>query len=149
MQADSKDRGMQYILNVMDAFSRYTIGLKALRTKTALAVLRAFQALATQAGVSPDVTLSDNGGEFQGVWDWCRARDISVIKTHSHSPTENPVERSNKQLRALLSRLFTVRGNKRWVDALPDITETLRNTYNGNLKAHRLQFVGATAGSAY
>jgi hypothetical protein len=55
-----------------------------------------------------------------------------VIKTHSHSPTENPVE---KQLRALLSRLFTVRGNKRWVDALPAITETLRNTYNSNLKA--------------
>lgn len=93
----------------------------------------------TQTGVSPDVVLSDNGGEFQGIWDWCKARNISVIKTYSHSPTENPVERSNKQLRALLSRLFTVRGNKRWIGSLSEITGTLRNTYNGNIKALPLQ----------
>lgn len=65
---DSKDRGMTKILACV-VFSRYCVGLRSLRLKTAAATLRAFKSLTTAAGVTPVVVLSDNGMEFAGHMD--------------------------------------------------------------------------------
>ena len=131
-----KDMSHRYILNVMDAFSRYTVGLRAMTVKTELSTYTAFHSiLNAHGGFRPKMILSDQGKEFNKIRTDQIGSGGKFIHTESHSPTANPVERSNQVLRRALSRMMVVKNTRAWRIHLPEIEEYMRNSYNSTIKA--------------
>jgi hypothetical protein len=81
---------------------------------------------------------TDNGLESKNaVWaDYCAAQDIKQIFSLSHTPTSNRiVERTNLEVRRLITRLFTHNANTVWEPFLQDIVLAKNASWNRSIKS--------------
>ena len=127
LQADLNDmislkhsnNGYQYILTVIDIFTRYAWALP-LKTKHGEAVTRAFKTIFKE--VSPIYLQTDSGkefynSEFRNLLDSKKIKLFSVYSPHKAAI----VERFNRTLKGKMFRYFTHNNTENWVDILPDL----------------------------
>jgi len=122
------NRGWKFILSVKDLATKQ-VWLRALRRKTPAAVLAPLQVIVNNQPPEHRVRAiqSDNGLEFEGVLaEFFRESNIKIIKAPSHTPLSE-IENLNGQVRKMLNELFTRRGQKHWINFLPDIEANLNN----------------------
>ena len=126
----------RYILTIIDLYTRYTWAVP-LKNKEAISIKEAFEDLfeATPDRI-PNKLWSDLGKEFYNKTfeEFLNHNNIEIYSTQN-APDErttygshNPViERFNRTLKHWMYTKFTERGNRIWVDILPELIEKYNN----------------------
>ena len=121
----NKDK--KFILTMIDVYSGQ-VWLRALTFKLAKDVHDVLKKIFED--IKPKLILMDNGGEFKGVnLDFFKELDIKIVYTPSHTPQPN-IERVNRNIRKILSKLFVENKDFVWVDYLSDIESNINNYQN-------------------
>jgi len=134
------DIGFRYCLTVVDCASRYK-GAKALRNKTAIAVLTALEAIYESDKFLrwPAIVNADLGGEFAKVKRECEERGFA-FRPNEKSNHLAFVESFNNQLAKRLfepmseKEIATGRVNKEWYKNLDDIVNKMNRTTTRMIK---------------
>ena len=115
--------GYNYILNIIDVFSRY-VWSTPLKTKDALTVSIKFETLAKK-GLKPEFIWTDDGKEFKGeMIEFANQNDIKLYQTKTGRKSVI-VERFNKTQKELLEKHIELHGN--WINYLKDVTYIYNN----------------------
>ena len=132
------NRWKEYILTVIDVFSRYVFAV-ALKNKSASTIIDAFEEilLNQSQGIYPTFIQSDNGTEFtnKDFAAWCKNKNIGLRFNKTYSPTGNAlVENFNKYLRKLIQLGFVKNNNLKWYENLDDYVYNRNHTKHGTTK---------------
>ena len=133
MQKYSKENdGYRYICVIIDCFSRY-VWVKPLKNKTGKATVKALALLLMNE--RPKLIQADQGTEFfnRDVKRMLEAFGPKLYHTYTDK-TAAIVERVQRTLRGRLGRLFTKRGNFKWIDKIDDIVTAYNNTHHSSIK---------------
>ena len=133
MQKYSKENdGYRYICVIIDCFSRY-VWVKPLKNKTGKATVKALALLLMNE--RPKLIQADQGTEFfnRDVKRMLEAFGPKLYHTYTDKKAAI-VERVQRTLRGRLGRLFTKRGNFKWIDKIDDIVTAYNNTHHSSIK---------------
>ena len=133
MQKYSKENdGYRYICVIIDCFSRY-VWVKPLKNKTGKATVKALALLLMNE--IPKLIQADQGTEFfnRDVKRMLEAFGPKLYHTYTDKKAAI-VERVQRTLRGRLGRLFTKRGNFKWIDKIDDIVTAYNNTHHSSIK---------------
>ena len=133
MQKYSKEiDGYRYICVIIDCFSRY-VWVKPLKNKTGKATVKALALLLMNE--RPKLIQADQGTEFfnRDVKRMLEAFGPKLYHTYTDKKAAI-VERVQRTLRGRLGRLFTKRGNFKWIDKIDDIVTAYNNTHHSSIK---------------
>lgn len=132
MQAYS-DKGYKYILTVIDNFSKYAWA-KPLKSKSGSEVTAAMESIFKQGRVCKKLHV-DQGTEFYNA-DFKKMLlkyNVEMYSTFSVLKAMI-IERWNRTLKTAMWKKFSLNGNYKWVDILPDLVSTYNNTVNSKIK---------------
>ena len=133
MQKYSKENDeYRYICVIIDCFSRY-VWVKPLKNKTGKATVKALALLLMNE--RPKLIQADQGTEFfnRDVKRMLEAFGPKLYHTYTDKKAAI-VERVQRTLRGRLGRLFTKRGNFKWIDKIDDIVTAYNNSYHRTIK---------------
>ena len=133
MQKYSKENdGYRYICVIIDCFSRY-VWVKPLKNKTGKATVKALALLLMNE--RPKLIQADQGTELfnRDVKRMLEAFGPKLYHTYTDKKAAI-VERVQRTLRGRLGRLFTKRGNFKWIDKIDDIVIAYNNSYHRTIK---------------
>ena len=133
MQKYSKENdGYRYICVIIDCFSRY-VWVKPLKNKTGKTTVKALALLLMNE--RPKLIQADQGTEFfnRDVKRMLEAFGPKLYHTYTDKKAAI-VERVQRTLRGRLGRLFTKRGNFKWIDKIDDIVTAYNNTHHSSIK---------------
>ena len=133
MQKYNKENdGYRYICVIIDCFSRY-VWVKPLKNKTGKATVKALALLLMNE--RPKLIQADQGTEFfnRDVKRMLEAFGPKLYHTYTDKKAAI-VERVQRTLRGRLGRLFTKRGNFKWIDKIDDIVTAYNNTHHSSIK---------------
>ena len=125
--------GYAYFLLAIDILSKF-VWTVPLRTKTGKEMTRAFEHIFKQ-GRTPTRVRSDKGTEFANK----DVKQLLKVRNVGYFVTQNIVkasfaERAIKTIKSRLVRYMNHRQTHRWVDVLPDITESYNETFHRSIK---------------
>ena len=118
----------RYILSGIDYFSRKCFAIK-LKKKDVLSTTKALKKIISEQadGVYPISIITDNGTEFN-LDEFCEEHHIKLMKTMSHSPTQNGlIENLNGTIRRLIRQNFVKINKLNWIDYLDIIVDNINN----------------------
>jgi hypothetical protein len=129
------DRGMKFILTVVDYFSR-KVWLRPLKTQTAINVRNALRNIVIETKTYPRIIQADNGSEFSKETSaWMEENNITYIKTLSYSPESNGlVEGKNKIVRKILREIMIRKNSRNWTNYLQICADLMNTQKNGTTK---------------
>ena len=121
------NKGIKYLLCVIDLFSRYAsvIGIK---DKKGVSIVKAFQSVLRKSGRKPNKTWVDHGSEFYNsvFKTFLRDNDIEMYSTHNEG--SSVAERFIKTLKNKIYKHMTTVGKNVYFNLLDDIVKTYNNT---------------------
>ena len=128
----AENNGYRYICVIIDCFSRY-VWVKPLKNKTGKATVKALALLLMNE--RPKLIQADQGTEFfnRDVKRMLEAFGPKLYHTYTDKKAAI-VERVQRTLRGRLGRLFTKRGNFKWIDKIDDIVTAYNNSYHRTIK---------------
>lgn len=121
--------GVQYLLAVIDIFSRYG-WIEPLKNKTGKLVKKAFTKIFAQ-GRKPRRLRTDRGSEFTNtvVQEFFKMRHIKVVHyTSSNEKQANYAERFIKTIKTKLKRYMTEKVTDKYIDVLPAMVRSYNAT---------------------
>lgn len=130
--------GYKYILTCIDVYSRFARA-EPVKSKTGNSVAEAVKKmLADEKDHPPTNIQTDLGKEFynkhvKSIFAKYNINHYSVFSQFKAAV----VERFNRTLRERLNRLFTYKGNKKWIEALPQIIDAYNHSAHRSLKGKR------------
>ena len=133
------NRGYRYVLVIIDNFSKYgwTVPLK---NKNAQTIKDSFENILTNSKRKPNLIESDRGKEFYYniFQDFLNKNNI---KLYSRNSSYGAVfaEKFNRIIRDLLKKIVFERGDAKWIDILPTITEQYNNRIHSSTKLTPIQ----------
>ena len=135
-KANRGSGGETAILVVQDIFSRRLFG-KALMTKQASEVARAFQGILNRVGQPKDLT-TDDGREWQGEFrQLLRVRGITHIVKPVGDAFKNDMATLDSAIRSLREGLGRVRAGAEWPSKLEGVINGLNQTPNAGTLEQR------------
>ena len=132
LKYSKENDGYRYICVIIDCFSRY-VWVKPLKNKTGKATVKALALLLMNE--RPKLIQADQGTEFfnRDVKRMLEAFGPKLYHTYTDKKAAI-VERVQRTLRGRLGRLFTKRGNFKWIDKIDDIVTAYNNTHHSSIK---------------
>lgn len=116
-----QNRGYNYILNVIDTFSKYCF-LEPLKTKTGSEVAKAFETIIEKSGRQPRLLHCDRGKEYVNKDFKYILEKYGIQMYHTFNEEKSAIaERLNRTLNRKIKVLFELHGDHRWLSWLPDI----------------------------
>ena len=127
--------GYQYLLVVMDIFSRY-LWVKPLKNKFSTTVMKAFQQILKQNGRIPRKLRTDRGSEFTSEHSkqFFAGRKIIQIFTNNEQQA-NYVERVIQTLKKKILRYMIENNTLRYIDVLPKLVDSYNKTWHHGIRA--------------
>jgi hypothetical protein len=144
MQAfQAENRGFRFILIIICSFSK-TLFTVPIKTKSGPDITRAFKKVLKSSKRKPIYLWTDQGLEYRNsvFKDLLKREKITLFHTFSKLKSVF-AERVIRTLRTRLERLFTHRGNFKYIDALPQITASYNSSYHSSIKMAPRDVVGA------
>ena len=135
MQKFSKEnRGFRYILVVIDAFSKFLFSVP-LKDKTGKTLKRAFLKILRTNKRKCRFLQIDQGSEFlnRDVKAFFQKEGITFFHTYSKLKAVI-IERLIRTLRSRIERYFTYTEKQKWIDVLPQLTQSYNSTYHSSIK---------------
>lgn len=127
-----ENQGYHYLLTVIDIFSRYAM-VRPLKRKTPNEVIDAFKSIFRDEPDrgKPHYLQTDEGMEFESraVRAYLRSEGIEQFSVKSQFKA-SIVERFNRTLKSRMWRVFTHRGNYRWMDILQPLVEAYNRSHH-------------------
>ena len=126
-------RGNQYILTVVDAFTKFALGI-TIREKSGHCVARALTEEVFAMYGMPLFIISDLGREFknQTMCEICRLIDVHKLRTTSYKPSTNGmVERFHQTLNSALEKVVN-ESQREWCERLPFILAAHETAYRAS-----------------
>ena len=126
--------GFKYLFTAIDVASRFAFA-RAIKDKTAETVKNAFQSILTTSKRKPEYLQTDIGSEFTNQIFQRFLKNNNII--HFIPPTNSNaaiVERFHLTLKLRMTKLFTLRGNYKYIDHLQDIVYNYNNTFHSVIK---------------
>lgn len=119
----SLNNGMNYILTVIDVFSRYAWA-KPIAHKTGENITNAFREIFAESGRRPLKLQTDQGKEFENLTfqKFLKENNIKFFTVKSQFKAAL-AERLNRTLKEKMWRYFTHTGSYRWLEVLPQIVK--------------------------
>ena len=95
----------------------------------------AFEDILKKSGRKPSKLWSDNGGEFVNRYfeRMLKTHNIERYSVESELKAIS-IERFNRTLMENISKMFTERGNKRYIDEIQNIVNEYNNSYHSSIK---------------
>ena len=133
--SDAND-GYKYFAVFIDVLSHYlyTVPLKSLTSSEMVnALKKVFER------EKPTFLRTDRGSEFAGAANkFLKAEDVKQIKTSEHSKA-NYAERVIRTVKGKLAKYMVHNKSRRWIDALPEVTDSYNKTYHRTIKMSPVQ----------
>ena len=128
-----ENRGYRYILTMIDCFSRFGLA-EPMMTKTAKETADVLGRMIDRYPIQQ--CQADRGREWynQLVRQKLAFKGTFLFYTHNQDIKCSEVERFNQSIKRKVFRLFTLRGNRNWVDHLQDIIHGYNNTIHRTIK---------------
>lgn len=125
----SANSGYKYLLTIIDCFSKLA-WVVPLKSKHAGPVADAFRTVFEQAPSGPPRNLqTDDGTEFFNAKVNALTRKYKINHYSTYSTAKcSIVERFNRTLKTRMFKRFTVNGNYRWIDMLPELLAYYNNS---------------------
>ncbi|CAF4991909.1 unnamed protein product, partial [Rotaria sp. Silwood1] len=113
----------RYALVIVDIFSRYLL-LRPLKSKSSAEVSDHLELIFREHG-TPSIIQTDQGTEFQGVFDdLCNKRNIRHIRSRAYHPeSQGKIERLNRSWKNKMFFDVIINGNNDWVANLSSYSE--------------------------
>ena len=128
MQAFSKlNRGMKYLLAVIDVFSKYG-WLVPLKDKTGKSVAMALKTIFKES--QPEKMWVDKGKEFYNK----DVKELVELYSAENEEKSSVVERWIRTMKERMWKYFTDNNTNRYVDVLPDLVKGYNNTRHSSIK---------------
>lgn len=128
-----KNKGNRYILNVINAFSKFAWA-QPVKRKNAKDVASAMEKILLEMKTKPKNLQTDLGGEFYNK-EFKELTDkfkINHYSTYSNLKA-SIVERLNRTLKNWMWKRFSMQGNYSWLTLLPEIVAKYNNTKHGTI----------------
>ena len=135
MQLLSKyNKGIKYLLRVIDLFSKYAFAI-LLKNKKSASIVNAFQKILEKSGRKPNKIWVDQRGEFYNCdfKKWLTSNDISMYSRYNEERSVIAV-RFIKTLKNKLYKHMTAVSRNVYYDVLDDIVEKYNNTWHNTIK---------------
>lgn len=128
-QYSRQNKGMRYILTVIDIFSRYAFA-RPLPNKTPKEIVKAFKSIFNSEKRVPKLIQTDQGTEFENRIVRNYLANVHNVELFSiKSPLKAAIiERWNRTAKERMWRAFTRQGNRRWLELLPKIVRSYNNS---------------------
>ena len=134
MQLLSKfNKGIKYLLCVMDFFSKYALVVPLKDIKGA-SVVNAFQSILDKSGRKPNKIWVDQGSEFynHNFKEWLANNDISLYSTYNEGKSV-VAERFIRTLKNKLYKHMATVSKNVYYDILDDIVKKYNNTWHSTI----------------
>jgi len=131
MQAFSKsNRGVRYLLTVIDVFSKYGWML-LLKDKTGKSVADAFKEIFKKSKRKPEKLWTDKGREFYNK----HVKELGVeLYSTENAEKSSVVERWNRTMKEKIFKYFTANNTNKYIDVLDDFVARYNNTRHSSIK---------------
>ena len=127
-----KNKGIKYILCVIDLYSKYAFVIP-LKDKKGISIVNAFNKIIKQSNRKPNKTWVDQGGEFYNhlFQKWLSDNDIIMYSTYN----EGKSVVAERFIRTLKNKLYmTATGKNVYYDVLDDVVNKYNNTKHSTIK---------------
>lgn len=123
-----ENQGYHYLLTVIDMLSRYAMA-RPLKRKTPEEIIAAFKSIFAKEKRKPHFLQTDEGMEFEArnVRAFFAQRGVEQFSVKSQFKAAM-VERFNRTLKTKMWRVFTHRGNYRWLELLQPLIDAYNRT---------------------
>ena len=124
----------KYLLVLQDLFTRW-IEVKAMRTADGKGVAKALEDLVIFRWGTPDYFLSDNGKEFDNKYLRSLLEEYGIrhVTTPPYHPQANPVERTNRTLKTMIST-FVAEDHRNWDMHIHEFRNAVNTAFQTSLK---------------
>lgn len=130
----SENRGYNWILCVMDTFSKHAF-VQCLKNKSAACVLEGLQTIFARTTRRPSQIICDNGKEFAKFEKFLKTQGISFVTTNNPDIKVSTIERFQLTLKRKLFKAFTRTQSYTYVDGLlNDIVKSYNHTIHRSIK---------------
>ena len=129
-----KNKGIKYILCVIDLYSKYAFVIP-LKDKKGTNIVKAFNKIIKQSNRKSNKIWVDQGGEFyNNVFEkWLPDNDINMYSTYNEGKSV-VAERFIRTLQNKLYKHMTATGKKVYYDVLDDLVNEYNNTKHSTIK---------------
>ena len=132
------NRGYRYVLVIIDNFSKFgwTLPLK----ENAQTIKDSFENILISSKRKPNLIETDHGKKFCNNFfqDFLNKNKIKLYSRHSSFGSVF-AERFNRTIRDLLKKIVFERGDAKWIDILPTITNQYNNRIHSSTKLTPIQ----------
>lgn len=127
------NKGFHFLLTVIDNVSKYAWGIP-LKNKSGSELTKALKALFKKGRIPKNLQV-DNGTEFYNKEVKALLRSHKVHLYSSFSEKKASIcERFNRTLKTYMWKQFSLRGNYKWVDILPELIHQYNNKIHRSIK---------------
>ena len=130
----NENRGYRYVLILVDGLGKFLFN-QPVKSKSAPTVLRGFQTVLRRSKRKPTYLQFDMGREVKNkiFLSWLKKQGITMFHTYTHLKAIL-AERVLRTIRSRIERMFTYRGNHKYIDALQQLTSSYNGTYHSSIK---------------
>jgi len=118
-----KEGKFKYILTVIDLYTKYAWAIPV-ANKKGITISDAFEKIMKKSGRTPTKMWVDQGKEFYN-------KDVKKLSFEIYSTNNDGkavvIERFNRTLKQMMFKLFTEKGNQKWLHLLPGVVKTYNN----------------------
>ena len=135
MQLISKyNKGIRYLLCVIDLFSKYAL-VVPLKDKKGVSIVNAFQKILDTSKIKPNKIWVDQGSDFYNnvFKKWLKDNDISMYSTYNERKSV-VAERFNRTSKNRIYKHLTAILKNVYFDVLDDIVDKYNNTDHKTIK---------------
>ena len=128
-----KNKGIKYLLCVIDLYSKYAFVIP-LKDKKGISIVNAFNKIIKQSNRKPNKIWVDQGGEFYNVFEkWLLDNDINMYSKYNEGKSV-VAERFIRTLKNKLYKHMTATGKNIYYDVLDDVVNKFNNTKHSTIK---------------
>ena len=129
-----KDKGIKYLLCVIDLYSKYALVIP-LKDKKGISIVNVFNKIIKQCNKKPIKIWVDQGGEFYNnvFKKWLSDNDIIMYSMYNEGKSV-VAERFIRTLKNKLHKDMTATGKNVYYDVLDDVVNKYNNTKNSTIK---------------
>ena len=128
------NKGIKYLLTVIDVFSKYG-WIKPLKDKKTESVSSAFDEIFKKSKRKPEMLWTDKGSEFvsKHFKEFLKKNKIKLYHTENEEKS-SIVERWNKTMKNKMWKMFSANNNTVYWDKLDKLVNDYNNTYHSSIK---------------
>lgn len=129
-----ENKGYANLFVAIDMHTKYAYTAK-MKNKTPQDTIQSYKEIMNDPFKKYSLVISDNGGEFQGLFDqFLKEQGSKHLFLEPGTPWQNHAERFNRSFKLHLKRLWLYNNNNNWIDHYKNITDSYNKSYHSTIE---------------